>query len=123
MFFSVAAYAGKNYSLPIDLKYDSVFYRSPEQFIHYGFNDSQINELNYILQKNNWIKYDDPAPINFESLECYGLVYDYVIQAYFIRSDSKMLIRINDPFYGEITENYSVPAEVYSEIEKLAAKY
>jgi len=107
------------YFLPIDMKYDSVFYRSKEKFVHYKFTDKQLNELKYILQKNSWNVYEnnDSSP-SFDDLECYGLVYQNIIVAYFNRFGSKMLIRINNIYDGSISEYYFVPIETYTDIEK-----
>ena len=111
------------YSLHIDLKYDSVFYSSTEKFVHYNFEDKQYNELNYILQKNTWNKLDNTESWNFDNSEKYGLVNQNVIVAYFNKSGSEMLIRINNIYDGTITECYSVPIDTYSDIEKFILKY
>ena len=110
------------YSLPIDLMYDGFFYSSKEGFYHFIFTDKQINELNYILQKYSWDIPDNPESLNFDDLESYGLVYQNIIVAYFNKSGSKMLIRINNIYDGSITAYYFVPIEIYNDIEKYILK-
>jgi len=103
----------------LNFSYDGIFYHeySEGNYEYYDIdlNESKINELNIILEKNTWELDKDPVATGF--LHGYGLLNQNKIIVYFSYYENKMCIIIKNPDNGDTTAVYWASIEIYKNIE------
>ena len=105
-----------------DFVYDKVSYLYGDswdnnKYIEYTLNDSQIDKLEKILQRDTWEFLDDPPIGGVLYGESYNLEYQNKVVAYFISFDNKTLIIKKNLDNGSTTACYFASIDVYKNIE------